>query len=188
MADESLPTDRTPDAVCPWCSAALTPDATVCPSCGANLTSDSEDLPGLTAVDAALARAEKPARTRSRLLSWISGEYPDEAPSETDATAIALPDADVQREILRLELAAQVANLQAEADARLSEAVAEGRVPDLPEGLLPYASVDVTTDTPQTTDAPDGPAADEAPSEPAPADASDSPAADDPAPDVPPPA
>jgi len=181
MVEQANPTDRSPDAVCPWCSAALTPDATVCPSCGANLTSDTEDLPGLTAVDASAARAEKPARGRSRLLSWISGEYPDEAPSETDATAIAPPDVDVQREILRLELEAQVANLQAQADAMLSEAVAEGRVPDLPEGLRPFASVDVTTDDPDATD--------EALTEPAPAETGDSPSAtDDHSADAPPPA
>lgn len=143
MADEMLPTDRPTGSVCPWCSASLTPDAEVCPSCGAILTSDHEhELPGVTAVDPAAVRSVKKPRSRSRLFSWISGEYPDDTPSSADAAALALPDPDVQREIRRLALEAEVANLQAEADAIFSEAVAEGRVLDVPEGVSPFAMVD----------------------------------------------
>ena len=50
------------------------------------------------------------------------------APADTGA--LAPPDADVRREILRLELEAEVANLQAEADALRAEAAVEGREPD----------------------------------------------------------
>jgi hypothetical protein len=67
------------------------------------------------------------------LLSWISGEYQTDVPSKSEQQAIAPPDLDVRREILRLELEAEVANLQAEADALRAEAVAEGRVLDLPD-------------------------------------------------------
>jgi hypothetical protein len=70
------------------------------------------------------------ARPRSRLLSWISGEYPDEAPTAADAGALAPPDAEVRREMLRLALEAEVANLQAEADALIAEATLEGRAPE----------------------------------------------------------
>lgn len=144
MVDASLPTDRPSDAVCPWCSATLTPGAVVCPSCGANLTSDEEhELPGVTAVDPTIARGEKKSGGRSRLFSWISGEYSDDSLTEKDAAALAPPDLNVQREIRRLALEAEVANLQAEADSLLSEAALEGRVIDLPEGMTPYPGTDV---------------------------------------------
>ncbi len=190
MVTESTPTDQAPGAVCPWCSAALPPNATNCPSCGASLTSAVEpDVPGLTAVDAKAAR-EKPQRSRSRLLSWISGEYPEQAPPEGETSAIAPPDAEVQREILRLEIEAEVANLQAEADAMVSDAVAEGRMPDLPEGLSPFATMDVAPATPSELEAleqqaatePEGPTTTTAP----PAAATS--AADAPADEAPPPA
>jgi hypothetical protein len=143
--DTSLPGDRPAAHVCPWCSAALTDDATICPSCGANLTVDGEPVvPGLTAVDAeALLRSKAAtAQSRSRLMSWISGEYANETPSAAESQAVAPPDVEVRREMLRLQLEAEVANLQAEADAILSEAAVEGRVVDIPEGLRPYAPHD----------------------------------------------
>lgn len=143
--DPSIPGDRPAALVCPWCSAALTADATICPSCGANLTADGEPVvPGLTAVDQeALRRAKQaPTQSRSRLMSWISGEYTVDTPTAAEAQAVAPPDVDVRREIMRLELEAEVAKLQAEADAILSEAAVEGRVVDIPEGLRPYATHD----------------------------------------------
>jgi hypothetical protein len=135
MDSPTPPTDSNADSICPWCSAALTADAAVCPSCGAILKSDEEqDLPGLTAVDARAALASARPPTRSRLLSWISGEYPDGAPTEAevkaDAHALEPPDRAVQREILRLELEAEVAKLQAEADANRADAMLEGRLGD----------------------------------------------------------
>jgi hypothetical protein len=139
MVDASSTGDRPETAVCPWCSAALTPDATVCPSCGANLVSDGEpNVPGVTAIDAAsIVRSKAAPQPRNRLLSWISGEYPNDVQSKAEAQAIAPPDLDVRREILRLELEAEVANLQAEADAIRSEAAAEGRTIELPEVAAP---------------------------------------------------
>ena len=126
-------------AVCPWCSAESTPDAIACPSCGANLVADGDpNVPGVTAIDAAsLVRSRTAPQPRSRLLSWISGEYQSDTPSQSEAQAIAPPDDEVRREILRLELEAQVANLQAEADAIRAEAAAEGRTIDLPEAAAP---------------------------------------------------
>ena len=161
MVDSTLPADRSIDPVCPWCSAAVTPETALCPSCAAILISEGErELPGVTAVDLAVLRGEKKAPGRSRLLSWISGEYPeDDKPSDTTSAALAPPDPEVQREILRLELEAEVANLQAEADALRSEALAEGR--DLPAAAVPTADEDAA---PDAADA-DVEEADEAPDE-----------------------
>ena len=137
MAD---PTPTTPltGTICPWCSAAVTPETVICPSCAAVLISDEQpDLPGVTEVDAKVLRGEKPPPPRNRLLSWISGDYPDQASSPADAQAVAPPDPQVQREIRRLEYEAEVASLQAEADSLLSEAVVEGRVVEVPDGIRP---------------------------------------------------
>jgi hypothetical protein len=173
MVDDTRATE--PEAsVCPWCSATYTGDPETCPSCGAALavdpTTDSA-LPGLTAIDAAaIVRAKTPvARPRSRLLSWISGEYPDETSSVADAGALAPPDPEVRREMLRLALEAEVANLQAEADALIAEATVEGRAPeaspedaaaanavveDLQEVSAELDNVDEALDTDPLTDGP----------------------------------
>jgi len=138
MADPTPPTDRPADSVCPWCSAAVTPTTVTCPSCKAVLISDDEpNLPGVTAVDDKILRGEKPPPPRNRLLQWISGEYPDQAVTPVDSQAIAPPEPDVQREIRRLEQEAEIASLQAEADALLSEAIVEGRVVEAPDGIEP---------------------------------------------------
>ena len=133
MVDDTRATDPTA-SICPWCSATYTGEPETCPSCGAALavdpTTDSA-LPGLTAIDgAAIVRAKTPvARPRSRLLSWISGEEPDETRCAAEAGALAPPEPEVRREMLRLALEAEVANLQAEADALIAEATVEGHAP-----------------------------------------------------------
>jgi hypothetical protein len=122
-------------AICPWCSAALpSPDVERCPSCNAALTTGTEQsLPGLTAIDAeAIIRAKTPNRQRSRLLSWFGGDAPDDDISPLDAGAIAPPDPAVKREMLKLQIAADIANLQAEAVAIQTDAALEGRTVDLP--------------------------------------------------------
>ena len=135
MVDDTHPVAGSTVSVCPWCSANYTGDPDTCPSCGAALAVDPTTdpaLPGLTAIDAAaIVRAKTPvARPRNRLLSWISGEYPDTSPSATEAGALAPPDPSVRREMLRLELEAEVANLQAEAGALMAEATFEGHEPE----------------------------------------------------------
>ena len=148
MVDQTLPADTPSESICPWCSAAFVPGSPTCPSCGAILESDEDrDVPGLTAVDPGALRPEAKPASRNRLLSWISGEYPDDAPSASEATALAPPDPDVQREILRLELEAEVANLEAERDSLLSEAVVEGRLDDLPQEIQPLATGEFDADT-----------------------------------------
>lgn len=132
MVDEVLSGGGSAASICPWCSAMYMGEPERCPSCNATLTGDAAAdpaLPGLTAIDAvALARSKEPARkSRSRLLSWISGEYPDEGPDKVDSGAVAPPDQAVRLEILKLELAAQVASLQAEADAMRADDMIDGR-------------------------------------------------------------
>jgi hypothetical protein len=131
MADEIQP-ESVHETVCMWCSAPLaSPDLERCPSCGAILTGDlAEPLPGVTAVDAAALVRGTPTsvRPRNRILSWISGAYPEDAETAADAKALEPPDPAVRREMLRLELEGEVANLKAEADALVAEAAAEGRV------------------------------------------------------------
>jgi hypothetical protein len=133
MTEDPVP-EGAEASICPWCSATYTGEPEHCPSCGAVLAADptaDPSLPGLTAIDtAAIVRAKTPTpRSRNRILSWISGEYPDEVATAADAGALAPPDLAVRREILRLELEAEVANLQAEADALIAEATIEGHAP-----------------------------------------------------------
>jgi hypothetical protein len=117
-------------AHCPWYSAELHGPVSTCSSCGATLTADAEpSLPGVTAVDNEAIRAARmpvPQR-RSRLLSWISGEDSgvDEAPAPPGS--LAPPPPDVRREMLRLELEAELTNLQAEAESIVSESEADAR-------------------------------------------------------------
>jgi hypothetical protein len=135
MVDDTQPAVGSATAVCPWCSASLTGTPETCPSCGATIEGDAVDpsLPGLTAIDAAaiVRNKQAPARSRNRLLSWISGDYTgDDAVPQGDLAALAPPDLEVRREMLRLELEAEVANLQAEAEALRAEATVEGRADD----------------------------------------------------------
>lgn len=134
MVDETLSGGGPEPSICPWCSASYTGDPEHCPSCGAALAADpaaDPSLPGLTAIDAAaIVRAKTPPqRSRNRLLSWISGEYPEAEATPADAAALAPPDIEVRREMLRLELEAEMANLQAEAEALRAEAAVEGLTP-----------------------------------------------------------
>ena len=138
MADEL--TTGAPSATfhCPWCSASLpSTDLETCPSCKATLTSTSSGeaaLPGVTAIDheALLRTNREPRQPRNRILSWLSGEYVDEGDVPTQPEAIAPPDLAVRREILRLEIEAEIADKQAEADSIMADAAVEGRtVPSL---------------------------------------------------------
>lgn len=147
---------------CNWCSAPLPSDhETVCPSCGATLIGDGDpSVPGLTAIDAEAilrsARAAK-AKPRSRLLGWISGDVDDEVTTNARPGSLAPPPADVRREILRLELEAQVANAQAEvesmaADHAIEHGLSLTPAPETPAGEAP--TLEATTDTVAATDAP----------------------------------
>lgn len=133
MVDDAMPPAAAPAPRCMWCSAILPdPNVATCPSCGAALIEETDtQVPGVTAIDAeAIVRAGREQRTksRSRLMSWISGEYEaDEEPAPPGS--LAPPPLEVRREMLRLELAAQVANLQAEAEAIAADAAVESGEP-----------------------------------------------------------
>lgn len=153
--DESLPAPH-----CNWCSAELPSDHEVtCPSCGATLLGDGDpSVPGLTAIDAEAilrgARAAK-AKPRGRLLSWISGDY-DEGAATVAATPGSLgpPTGDVRREMLRLEIEAQLTNAQAEAEAIAADAaIEEGRSLE-PLAAPVHDDADVTAESDATAEAP----------------------------------
>jgi hypothetical protein len=149
---------------CPWCSAPLpSEDETACPSCGATLVGDAEAaLPGVTALDAEAiirnARNATPQR-RSRLLSWISGEYDEGGDAPAPPGSLAPPPPAVRREMLRLELEAEVASLQAETEAIVSEAEVEARE----EGWQPEATSDEAADPAEPGISADGLIGDTAP-------------------------
>lgn len=118
---------------CPWCSGVLaSADDAVCPACGATLTSEAEpQIPGVTTLVAApSARLGRP-QNRSRLLQWLSGEPADEVATPVAAPgSLAPPPEEVRREIRRLELAAHLTNLTAEASAIAAEEVLGARTAD----------------------------------------------------------
>jgi len=131
MADELTTGAASAAFHCPWCSHVLpSTDLEICPSCKATLTSTGEAaLPGVTAIDheALLRTSREPRPQRNRILSWLSGEYVEETTTPAEPQAIAPPDLEVRREILRLELEAEIADKQAEADSILADAAVEGR-------------------------------------------------------------
>jgi len=142
MADDAGPVtpayewDRAP--ICPWCSAVLpAADVTDCPSCQARLVEPLDVMiPGVTAVDpvllAAAAAPRKVKRTFGSLLVGDDNEIPP--PSEAEMPALARPDAEVRREILRLEMEARLVALKAEVASRSADgAVASGRPVESPE-------------------------------------------------------
>lgn len=177
MVDETQSAGGSAASVCPWCSATYQGSPEDCPSCGATLTGEAAadpSLPGLTAVDAAaIVRAKTPVpRQRNRILSWISGDYPDDGGSPAEAGALAPPDVDVKREILRLELEAEVANLHAEAEALKAEAVVDGRGADAVAAADSILE-DIKAVETDIESAPVGTAASAVQAQPAPMDAAD---------------
>jgi hypothetical protein len=93
------------------------------------------EIPGVTAVDPALLAAaaapRKVKRTFGSLLVGDDNEIPP--PSEAEMPALAPPDAEVRREILRLEMDARLVALKAEVASRDADgAVASGRPVESP--------------------------------------------------------
>jgi hypothetical protein len=86
----------------------------------------------LTAIDAEAVlrnvRASTTPPRRSRILSLITGEGGEELDAVPGSpTALAPPPPEVRREMLRMELAAEISNLTAEADSiAADEAVENG--------------------------------------------------------------
>jgi hypothetical protein len=147
MLDDATPTEASVEVPrCMWCSAVLPSGSeTTCPTCGATLVGEGDSpVPGVTAIDAEAiirgSREQKPQR-RNRLMSWISGDYPEED-RPAPPGSLEPPPLEVRREMLRLELEAQVANAQAEVEAMAADAAIENGTPlELP-GVTNEAATD----------------------------------------------
>ncbi len=113
-------------AICPWCSAAVPADAAKCPSCGASLRDGATgDVLGVTQVDmAATSRLARMSRAKpGRLATWLGAESTTDNPEL--GGHIAPPSEEVRKEMLRLELAA----IEAEIEARTTHAEAQKALP-----------------------------------------------------------
>lgn len=111
-------------SICPWCSAAVPVEVSRCPSCGAALRDGVDDeVPGVTQVDLAatsrLARLKPPGR----IAMWLGAERTTENPELTGR--IEPPSDDVRKEMLKLELAA----IDAEIEAKNALAEAQRNLP-----------------------------------------------------------
>jgi hypothetical protein len=109
---------------CPWCSAKVSATAATCPSCGASLRDAVDDeILGVTQIDpGAVSRASriKPGR----LATWLGAE---DTASTTDLGGhVEPPSREVREEMLRLELAA----IDAEIEAKKQAAEAAKILPD----------------------------------------------------------
>ncbi len=118
-------------AHCPWCSAELPPGtAGTCPACGATLTSaegPEPDIRGVTTLDpeAILRARSESSRPRSRLLSFITGDASNSGLDPATAASVAPPADAVRREMLRLQIEAERASLEAESVALRTDVIVE---------------------------------------------------------------
>jgi hypothetical protein len=95
---------------CPWCSATVPVEASTCPSCGAALRDAvSGDIAGVTQIDPGAVLRTKRIKPRG-LAAWLVGEREAE---EAGIGKVEPPSDAVRREMLRLELAAIDAELEA---------------------------------------------------------------------------
>jgi hypothetical protein len=108
---------------CPWCSATVPATAVTCPSCGASLRDEADgEVAGVTQIDPmALARVRR-IKPRGRLTSWLTG---DSTVDEETGGKVEPPSEEVRREMLRLELAA----IDAELEAKAQQAAAQRDLP-----------------------------------------------------------
>ncbi len=117
---------------CPWCSAILSSaDDSRCPSCNAALrdTADKE-LPGVTSIDhEAILRSRMPVPKPSGFMGWLSGGYQDAPEPPPAPHTFSPPDTEVKREMLRMELAAIEARMEAQRAELEAELVAAGVQP-----------------------------------------------------------
>jgi hypothetical protein len=136
---------------CPWCSTPVESleDAT-CGACGATLHGDPEiEIPGVTAIDAEhaaqAAQASVPRKVRRTFGSLFVGrDDPIPPPSQAELPALAPPDTEVRREMLRLQLDAELASLAARAAAIAAErGVPLPGLPDAAPGPGPRAEADL---------------------------------------------
>jgi hypothetical protein len=129
-ARSSKPSGET--TTCPWCSATVPVEAATCPSCGAQLREAAEgDILGVTQIDPSAVSRARRVKPR-RLTSWLTGDVPAE--DEETGGKIEPPSPDVRREMLKLELAA----IDAELEAKAAAAAANKDLP--PEDATPAES------------------------------------------------
>lgn len=107
-------------STCPWCSATVPVEAVTCPSCGASLRDAAEgDILGVTQVDPAAVARAKPIRSPRNIAAFLGvGDGPLE---DEPIGKVEPPSDEVRQEMLRLELAA----LDAEIEAKSKEALAQ---------------------------------------------------------------
>jgi hypothetical protein len=114
---------------CPWCSTVSPAGTATCPSCGAALVASGDgSVPGVTAVDPeAVQRAKGGGKSRGGILGFLSGETGDtvDVPTAEELQSTAPPNADVQIEMMRLELEARRQRIEAEAGELQGEYVIE---------------------------------------------------------------
>lgn len=123
--DIPLPPPAEPGARCPWCSAPVTsPDAVTCSVCSATLEGDAAlEIPGVTEIDGFHAsRAVAPRKVRRSFGSlFVGGDDPIPPPSQAELPALAMPDSEVRREMLRIRMDAELADLTARVAALAAE-------------------------------------------------------------------
>lgn len=113
---------------CPWCSATVPVEAVKCPSCGASLRDAAEgEILGVTQVDpAAVIRSR---RIKSRNIGAFIGvgilDSGDASDDDESGGKVEPPSEEVRREMLRLELAA----IDAELEAKTKEVEAQRALP-----------------------------------------------------------
>ena len=111
-------------ATCAWCSATVPVEAATCPNCGASLRDGAEgDILGVTQVDPAAVSRAKRIRSARNIAAFLGvGDGPDE---DEPIGKVEPPSDEVRQEMLRLELAA----IDAEIEAKSREAAARQAPP-----------------------------------------------------------
>ncbi len=95
-----------------------------CGACGATVKGDAAlEIPGVTALDAQHAsRAVTPRKVRRTFGAlFVGGDDEILPPAEAELPALAPPDAEVRREMLRLQMDAELVKLTARAAALAAE-------------------------------------------------------------------
>ena len=94
---------------CPWCSTSIPTGAATCPSCGAAVEGQAVgDIPGVTEIDTTASMGPDGGLPPDAVdpLSWLGAGHA----SPDDADAYARPSPEVEAEIRRMELEAEIAN------------------------------------------------------------------------------
>jgi hypothetical protein len=133
MSPAKKPSTET--TTCPWCSATVAVEAAVCPSCGASLRDAADgDVKGVTQVDPAAVVRTKRVKSRNIAAFLGIGETQDE---DDSGGKVEPPSDEVRREMIRLELAAIDAELEARAKAIEGQRTLAAEKADTPDKAAP---------------------------------------------------